>query len=147
VRDFLESAFTYLTQDQTAELIMREIIEPSLQNRLVDMCAKVDSILGQYKSGHPITYNHYFTETIQNVRAKRMEEDLTQKLRNFFHSRDGEILEELNFTKLKKSSLISALSTKSEVDMDRYACGEAVDCMLAFYKVMSTCFVRFLIWH
>jgi hypothetical protein len=68
------------------------------------------------------------------VRAKRMEEDLTQKLRTFFHSRDGEVLEELNFTKLKKSSLISALSTKNEVDMDRYACGEAVDCMLAFYK-------------
>jgi GTPase SAR1 family protein len=133
-RDFLESAFKHLTQDQTAELIMREMIEPNLQHRLANMCAKVDSIIDQYKSGHPITYNHYFTETIQNVRAKRMEEDLTQKLRTFFHSRDGEVLEELNFTKLKKSSLISALSTKNEVDMDRYACGEAVDCMLAFYK-------------
>ena len=116
---------------------MREIVDPELQQRLVKMCTKVDSILDQYRSGHPITYNHYFTETIQNVRTKRMEDDLTQKLRNFLHLRDGEVLEELSFTKLKKSSLISALSTKNEVDMDRYACGEAVDCMLAFYKASS----------
>lgn len=134
-RDFLDSAFNYLTQEQTAELIMREMIEPDLQHRLVNMCAKVDSILDQYKSGHPITYNHYFTETIQNVRTKRMEDDLTQKLRRFLNLQDGEVLEELNFTKLKKSSLVSALSTKNEIDMDRYACGEAVDCMFAFYKV------------
>jgi hypothetical protein len=78
-----------------------------------------------------------------------MEDDLTQKLRNFLHLRDGEVLDELNFTKLKKSSLISALSTKNEVDMDRYACGEAVDCMLAFYKVSSffsrrTCFLALM---
>jgi GTPase SAR1 family protein len=149
-RDFLESVFNYLTQEQTAELIMREIVEPQLQHRLVNMCTRVDSILHQYSSGHPITYNHYFTETIQNVRTKRMEDDLTQKLRNFLHLRDGEVLEELNFTKLKKSSLISALSTKNEVDMDRYACGEAVDCMLAFYKVSSflprrTCFLALML--
>jgi GTPase SAR1 family protein len=148
-RDFLESAFNYLTQEQTAELIMREIVDPQLQHRLVNMCTRVDSILHQYSSGHPITYNHYFTETIQNVRTKRMEDDLTQKLRNFLHLRDGEVLDELNFTKLKKSSLISALSTKNEVDMDRYACGEAVDCMLAFYKVSSffsrrTCFLALM---
>jgi hypothetical protein len=68
-----------------------------------------------------------------------MEEDLTQKLRTFFHSSDGEVLEELNFTKLKKSSLISALSTKNEVGMDRYACGEAVGCMIAFYKAGYIC--------
>jgi hypothetical protein len=148
-RDFLESVFNYLTQEQTAELIMREIVDPQLQHRLVNMCTRVDSILHQYSSGHPITYNHYFTETIQNVRTKRMEDDLTQKLRNFLHLRDGEVLDELNFTKLKKSSLISALSTKNEVDMDRYACGEAVDCMLAFYKVSSffsrrTCFLALM---
>jgi hypothetical protein len=137
-RDFLESAFNYLTQEQTAELIMREIVDPQLQHRFINMCTKVDSILHQYSSGHPITYNHYFTDTIQNVRTKRMEDDLTQKLRNFLHLRDGEVLEELNFTKLKNSSLISALSTKNGVDMDRYACGEAVDCMLAFYK--ASCF-------
>lgn len=116
-------------------LIMRDVIEPVLQHRLVEMCAKADSIIEQYRSGHPITYNHYFTETIQNVRTKRLEDDLIQRLRAFLHLRDGEALEELNFTKLKKASLISALSTRNEVDMDSYACGEAVDCMLAFYKV------------
>jgi glutaredoxin-related protein len=128
---------------------MREIVDPQLQHRLVNMCTRVDSILHQYSSGHPITYNHYFTKTIQNVRTKRIEDVLTQKLRNFLHLRDSEVLEELNFTKLKKSSLIPALLTKNEVDMDRYACGEAVDCMLAFYKVSSffprrTCFLALM---
>ena len=63
-----------------------------------------------------------------------MEDDLTNRLRNFLgHS--GESLEELNFSRLKKTSLIAALSIRNEADMDRYACAEAVDCMFAFYKV------------
>ena len=63
-----------------------------------------------------------------------MEEDLTRRLRAFLGDK-GEAIEELNFSRLKKSSLISALSIRNEVDMDRYACAEAVDCMFAFYKV------------
>lgn len=135
IRTFLESAILHLVQEETAESVLREIIDPIMEQRREDMSKTADSILERYREGHPITYNHYFTETIQNVRAKRMEDDLAERLRNFLQLNEGEALEELNFNKIKKANLISALSIRNEVDMDRYACAEAVDCMFAFYKV------------
>ncbi|KAK5105698.1 hypothetical protein LTR62_002362 [Meristemomyces frigidus] len=132
---FVRSVIRHLAQDEVAEKILDAVIEPSMTDRISRMTQKGENIILSCQKGHPITYNHYFTETIQNVRAKRMENDLTERLRKFMGSQDVEDIEELNFTKLKKSSLISALSIRNEHDMDSYAGAEAVDCMLAYYKV------------
>ena len=37
--------------------------------------------------------------------------------------------------KVKVSSLVGALTSRNEADMDRYACSEVLDCMEAYYKV------------
>ncbi|KAK3670781.1 hypothetical protein LTR78_009353 [Recurvomyces mirabilis] len=132
---FVRSVVRHLAQDEVAEKVLDAVIEPSMTDRISRMTQKGENIILSYQKGHPITYNHYFTETIQNVRAKRMESDLTERLRKFMGNHDVEDIEELSFTKLKKSSLISALSIRNEHDMDSYAGAEAVDCMLAYYKV------------
>jgi hypothetical protein len=37
-----------------------------------------------HQTGHPITYNHYFTETLQKIRAERQEGELAKTLKRFF---------------------------------------------------------------
>jgi hypothetical protein len=132
---FVRSVIRHLAQDEVAEKVLDAVIEPIMTDRISRMTEKGDDIILRYQTGHPITYNHYFTETIQNVRAKRMENDLTERLRKFMGSHSVDDIEELQFTRLKKTSLISALSIRNEHDMDSYACAEAVDCMFAYYKV------------
>ena len=134
-RAFAQAVIQHLAQDDVAQSILDNIIEPKMRECISLMTQKAESTMLSHQKGHPITYNHYFTETIQDVRSKRMESDLTERLHRFMGVRDVHEIEELNFTKLKKSSLISALSVRNEVDMDSYACSEAVDCMFAYYKV------------
>ncbi len=87
------------------------------------------------KGAHPITYNHYFTETVQNTRNHRVEAEVGRKLSTFLNANKVSDLEHLPQHRIKTSSLIAALSKSNEADMNRYASSELLDCMLAYYKV------------
>lgn len=136
-RAFLELAASHLTDEVTAEALLREVIDPLMEQRYRDMTEKLVELLTPHQKGHPITYNHYFTETIQNMREKRLEAEVTRRLSKFFGGRDLKTLEELPIKKVKTSSLISALASRKEADMDRYASSEVLDCMQAYYKVRN----------
>jgi len=56
------------------------VINPLMEHRYRDMTAKLVELLMPHQKGHPITYNHYFTETIQNMRGKRLEAEVTRRL-------------------------------------------------------------------
>jgi hypothetical protein len=132
---FLELVTSHLMDEATADALLREVIDPLMEERYRDMTAKLVELLTPHQKGHPITYNHYFTETIQNIREKRLEAEVTRRLSKFFGSRDLMTLEELPIKKVKTSSLISALTSRNEAEMDRYASSEVLDCMQAYYKV------------
>jgi len=76
-----------------------------MEQRYRDMIAKLVELLMPHQKGHPITYNHYFTETIQNMREKRLEAEVTRRLSKIFGSRDLTTLEELPIKKVKTSVL------------------------------------------
>lgn len=134
-RIFLDLTISHLTDETTSEAILREMVDPVMEEKLRQMEDKLRELLMPYQRGHPITYNHYFTETIQNIREKRMESEIANRLQRFLGLRENATLEELNIKNVKKASLVSALAMRNEADMDRYACSEALDCMNAFYKV------------
>lgn len=70
-RAFLELVTSHLTDEITADALLREVIDPLMEHRYRDMTAKVVvELLMPHQKGHPITHNHYFTETIQNMREK-----------------------------------------------------------------------------
>jgi hypothetical protein len=58
------------------------------------------------------------------MREKRLEAEVTRRLSKIFGSRDLTAFEELPARKVKTSSLISALTSRNEADMDRYASSE-----------------------
>jgi hypothetical protein len=75
-QNFLELIISYLTNDTTAEAICQEVINPLVEERSKAMKAKLAELLWHHKHGHPITCNHYFTETVQKFSEKRFETEL-----------------------------------------------------------------------
>ena len=138
VETFLEQTLAHLADENTSSNLLRDVIGPLLSERAREINAKLDEILTPFTRGHPITYNHYFTETIQDIRQKRLERDITERLRKLSPGLskkfDGSIAEQID-ENVKVSDLISALSSRNEADMDKYAASEILLCMEAYYKV------------
>lgn len=145
VEAFLEQTLAYLTDENTTSNLLHYIVGPLLSERSKQLDEKLDEILLPFARGHPITYNHYFTETIQDIRQKRLEKDVTERLRKLspglFQSnkggKEGDIASSIEYG-VKISDLISALSTRNVADMDKYAASEILLCMEAYYKVSDS---------
>jgi hypothetical protein len=105
-----------------------------LNQLLKALNAKTTELLMPHHKSHPITYNHYFTEALQKVRNERSEDEYTRIVKIFFGASS------LNSVYLKERKdlrpLVTALLQRTESDMNRFACSEALDCMVAYYKVV-----------
>lgn len=134
-RSFLDLLITHLADEPTADALIGHVIDPLMEEKLCAMNQKLDELLRPHQAGHPITYNHYFTETIKKVKEKRLEADIAWRLRKFLGQRDDSTVESLSVKNARIPSLLSALTSKTETDMDQYACSEILDCMEAYYKV------------
>jgi hypothetical protein len=132
-RLFVDLLLSHLTNESTADALFSNVIDPLLNQKFTQLNQKLDEILRPYQIGHPITYNHYFIETIQKVKEKRQEEEIANRLRRFLGHKDDS--QSVNVKNARMSSLLSALTSRTEADMDRYACSEILDCMEAYYKV------------
>ena len=134
-RSFLELLISHLADEKTSEALLGHVIDPVMDQRLSKMNGKLRELLTPYQKGHPITYNHYFTETIQKVKEKRREAEIVHRLRIFLGRKENAAVENVKVKNAKVPDLLSALASSTEADMDRYACSEILDCMEAFYKV------------
>lgn len=134
-RAFLDMVVSHLTDDITAEALLDEVVSPEMEKRWTELEAKLHELITPHQKGHPITYNHYFTETIQNMRHRRMEEEVSGRLSTLYGVKQITELEELPARRFKTTSLITALSRRNEADMNLFASAEILDCMMAFYKV------------
>ncbi|KAL9610785.1 MAG: hypothetical protein Q9167_004541, partial [Letrouitia subvulpina] len=131
---FLDILLSHLADETTADRLLHQMVYPSMDRIRHILDEKVSEILKAYKNSHPITYNHYFTETIQKVKEKRRIEQMTQRLQD--HWGGGvDFSQPVEMETLDVSEMISALTISTEADMDRYACMEILDCMEAYYKV------------
>lgn len=141
-RSFLDLLISHLADEPTSEALLGQVIDPAMDQTLRIMNQKLDEILRPYQAGHPITYNHYFTETIQKVREKRHEEEIARKLKRFLGHKEDATVDNVSVKSMRIPSLLSALGSRTEGDMDRYACSEILDCMEAYYKVNALFDIR-----
>ena len=141
-RLFLDLLIAYLTDESIMDGLFQHVIDPLMEENFKLLSRKLEEILKPYQKGHPITYNHYYTETVQKVKEKRYRDETTQKLQRYLYS-DGRQINKPSLLPEKSVSvtdssipmLVSSLTSKTEADMDRYACAEILDCMEAYYKV------------
>lgn len=133
-KEFLSLAATYIADAATSRALFQKIFEPALDQLLGSLNAKTAELLTPHQKSHPITYNHYFAETLQKVRNERSKNEYSRVVKNFF---GVSCLESSFFINQHKdlNQLVTALVQGTEPDMNRFACAEALDCMEAYYKV------------
>lgn len=124
------------TSDQaTRDGVLSCIVNPALGKIKEDFDLAVDRTLKQHVQGHPITFNHYFTENVQKLRNEHNAEHLSELLEIFFGKdpcSDDYITEG---QQVDTRSLLYALTAPNEEDMTLFACSEALHVMQAYYKV------------
>ena len=133
-KEFLGLAATYVADAATSKALFQKIFEPALNRLLGTLNANTAELLAPHQKGHPITYNHYFTETLQNVRSERSRNEYSKIVEDFFGVSSIESPIYIDQTKDLRQ-LVTALVQRTEPDMNRFACSEALDCMEAYYKV------------
>ena len=134
-RDFLSLAAVYIADAATSKVLFRKIFEPALDQLLESLNVKTTELLNPHQTSHPITYNHYFTETLQQIRNERSKNEYSRIVKDFFGVSSLESGLYLNQNKDLRQ-LVTALVQNTEPDMNRFACSEALDCMEAYYKVI-----------
>lgn len=137
-RTSLELISLHTTNETTSEGLIREIIDPAMERYADRLGKQVAEILDPHQKGHPITYNHYFTETVQKARKEHAKKDQARQLNAFFKIKPGMGSSYVGPDQgFYTGELLEALNQRTEADIERYACSEAVDCMEAYYKVSA----------
>ncbi|KAK3352495.1 P-loop containing nucleoside triphosphate hydrolase protein [Lasiosphaeria hispida] len=140
-RRFLDLVVAHIADQSTAKSLQREICDPTLRNIRKGLDEKADEFLKPHREGHPITYNHYFTETLQSARREKVKEVISEVLVDFF----GVVIGAQSCVDgiYDFDDLLSSLTAchDREPDMDKFAAEEALDCMTAYYKVALKRFI------
>lgn len=133
-KEFLGHAAAYVADATTSKALFQKIFEPALNQLLGTLDEKTTELLTPHQRSHPITYNHYFTETLQKLRNERNQDEYSKIVKRFFGVSS---LETPHYCGRNHDlcQLVADLVQCTEPDMNRFACSEALDCMEAYYKV------------
>lgn len=133
-REFLSHAAAYIADVATSKALFETIFEPALDQLLENLNEKITELLTPHQKCHPIIYDHYFTENLQKLRNERNQNEYSKIVTKFFGVTALEVSHYCN-RHHDLSQLVTALVQRTEPDMNRFACSEALDCMMAYYKV------------
>ena len=123
-----------VVDDKSCEGLLRHLINPRFDELETTLRSKTAELLDPQRKGHPITYNHYFIDCVQKARERHRQNALKKKLREFFPSKSRNLSGEETHS-FNVDALVDSLAAETESDMEKFACSEAIDCMLAYYKV------------
>ncbi|KAJ4342112.1 hypothetical protein N0V95_007048 [Ascochyta clinopodiicola] len=141
VTKFLQHLISHIADASTSGVLFQTLVEPALESVVKDAKRKTTDLLAPHKYGHPITYNHYFTETVQQVKRERSRVELTRLIKKVFGVKSLGPSAQEEYVIRDYRPLLSALMERNNPDMNQYACSEALDCMQAYYKVAFKRFV------
>jgi hypothetical protein len=135
VTKFLQHLISQIADASTSGVLFQTVVEPALESVVQDAKRKTTDLLEPQKCGHPITYNNYFTETVQQVKRERSRVELTRLIKYVFgvKSLGPSVQEEYAIRDYRP--LLAAIMERNNPDMNQYACSEAFDCIQAYYKV------------
>ncbi|KAG6008281.1 hypothetical protein E4U21_004743 [Claviceps maximensis] len=126
----------HITVQETATPILY-ILKNGTDKLKKELSEKFKELLQPHFDGHPITYNHYLTDTVQKAQAKRRRHQLETELTNMIgrDSFDG------SSKYIDPSVLLNKLEKRMEVNMERFGSELAIDYMEAYYKVAMKKFI------
>ncbi|KAI1097972.1 P-loop containing nucleoside triphosphate hydrolase protein [Jackrogersella minutella] len=122
------AALAHIVDEDTKAKLWKELIDDALEKLDRQFRDKVNEILRPHEDGHPITYNHYLTDTVQKTRMNRFQGNIMRGLREI-----SKLVSTLSAPNLDR--ITDSIVRNAEVDMETMSSSEAVDWMEAYYKV------------
>jgi hypothetical protein len=125
----------YCIADDLVRRGIQQRIQQSLDTNIRNAQEEMEKILSDER-GHPITYNHYDTDNIQNARTevakKKLEDPMNHAIANDWN---GKL--HVSNTTVDLQKLSTSLQTRVVVDMTEQACLESLAALGAYYKVLQ----------
>ncbi|KAL1871944.1 hypothetical protein Daus18300_004580 [Diaporthe australafricana] len=131
---FLQLLLDHVAPANINNRIWSSTVLPALQQHKQDALAELGKLLFDRKS-FPINYNHHYTDTIHQKRRERITKQLEK------HMPDVYTLRHLDGPKKVIEKALQHWGTSAPVDMEDFSCEEALDCLLAIYKLQQKTFV------
>ncbi|KAI7914003.1 interferon-induced GTP-binding protein Mx2 [Pyricularia oryzae] len=145
--DICESFLTHLLETKGAKDVtprIWSIIKNRLQQRRAAAHDELRKLLEDLK-GFPINYNHYYTDNLHKSRQEKLKSHLKAGKPGYFeHHASMNCSRGLHYEKFDVATvvgMVSTICTKANADMEDFSCEEAIECLLAIYKVQQKVFV------
>lgn len=133
VTRFMDSALKFVIKDSKVRDGLRRSIMDSLNDNVRQAHEELGRLL-EDERGHPITYNHYYTDNIQHARHDDVKDCIQKTADNaMLRNWDGKFHFTNSSDEFKK--MVAALQQNIELDMVDRACSEALTDLNAYYKV------------
>lgn len=136
VKTFLKHLISHVADDSTCGALFQTLVEPALEQIVRDLKSKTAGLLAPHQSGHPITYNEHFTETVQKLRTERSRTEFTSVLKKFFSIDSLQQSLEVSYREVDFEGLLAVLMASNNPNLSQDACSDALDCMQAYYQVL-----------
>ncbi|MCJ1232038.1 hypothetical protein MMC12_008719, partial [Toensbergia leucococca] len=135
--EFVDEVLLHIVKEDDVRQEIREITNASLQNNLTIAQEELRKLLEDEKR-QPITYNHYYTDNIQNARQDATRKLIQKAVEGTAVDWNGKF--HVSNTTLDSDKLLASLQKRVVVDMDEQACLEALAGLNAYYKVAMKTF-------
>lgn len=131
--------FDGLLQDQCPKDVHTRLsalkVSDALQERRQNALDEVDKLTAD-KHGFPMTYNHYYTDTIQKKQGDRMKSLLEKAIgQSITETHNPGCQSDHNSTNVDVNAVVALVYSSVNRDMVDYSCEHLLDCVLAMYKV------------
>jgi hypothetical protein len=112
-------------------------IHDALRERSGEASRELAKIMEDIK-GYPINYNHYYTDTIKSRRQNRQRAALAETVKQASKTTSppaqfGVALP--STTTVDIEQVVQSWTDNTDQNMENFSCEEALDCLLAIYKV------------
>ena len=108
--------------------------EDALKMRFDASAREMERIMEDVRS-YPITYNHYYTDTIKKRRSDRKEKPLANRIDNATYPAYAS---NLTSTPVYPGKASRGYFSEVSRDMEDHSCEEALDCLYSIYKVSGS---------
>jgi GTPase SAR1 family protein len=125
---FLEALLEEMCPKDILSRLWSSHIQDMLKERCENALQELDKIMRDIK-GYPINYNHYYTDTIKKERQRRESRCSSRVVES------SEGVPTIGNAVRAISNLAQTISKYIDPDMGRHSCEEALDCLIAIYKV------------
>ena len=134
IENFVEAALGHITQDSKIRSKLWEILKYALVKNKLGAEEELSRLCNDEQQ-QPMTYNHYYTDNVQNARQDSTRK-LVKKAMNEASTEDWNGRLHVSNTSVDAEKLLASLQKRIIVDMDAQACTEALAGLSAYYKVI-----------